>query len=88
MIRASLTDHGGSRMAQRMLDPLLLKVRTFGFQLHTLDIRQHARLHAEALRDTNDADQTREVLRTLQIIARGEMQLRQRDHPAVRRQWR
>ena len=68
LIRTSLTTHGGSRVVERMLDPLLLKVRTFGFQLHTLDIRQHARLHAEALRDTNDADQTREVLRTLQII--------------------
>ncbi len=31
------------------MDPLLRQVRTFGFHLSTLDIRQHARVHAQAL---------------------------------------
>ena len=32
-----------------MLDPLICKLRTFGFRLHTLDIRQHARVHRQAI---------------------------------------
>lgn len=48
-LRQSLHDNGGSRLAVRVLDPLLIKLRTFGFELHTLDIRQHARVHKEAL---------------------------------------
>ena len=31
------------------IDPLLLEVRTFGLHLQTLDIRQHARVHAAAI---------------------------------------
>ena len=50
-IRHSLCANNAERLARRMLDPLLLKVRTFGFHLHTLDIRQHAAVHAEAIRE-------------------------------------
>ena len=50
-IRHSLCANNAARLARRMLDPLLLKVRTFGFHLHTLDIRQHAAVHAEAIRE-------------------------------------
>jgi phosphoenolpyruvate carboxylase len=49
-IRNSLCDNNAEQLARRMLDPLLLKVRTFGFHLYTLDIRQHANVHAEAIR--------------------------------------
>lgn len=49
MLRESLRENGGERLAVRALDPLLTRLRTFGFQLHTLDIRQHARVHTEAL---------------------------------------
>ena len=45
----SLTENGGERLVRALLDPLLLRVRTFGFHLHTLDIRQHARVHANAV---------------------------------------
>ncbi len=69
LIRSSLAEHSASRMVERMLDPLLLKVRTFGFQLHTLDIRQHARLHNETLQHPNTSDQSKEVLQTLRTIA-------------------
>ena len=49
IIRRSLCDSGGVRIATELLDPLICKLRTFGFRLHTLDIRQHARVHREAL---------------------------------------
>lgn len=51
LIRDSLENHGAHRLARQYLDPLLRKVATFGFHLHVLDIRQHARLHIEADRD-------------------------------------
>ena len=50
-LRASLALHGGIRIARTLLDPFLIQVRTFGLHLHTLDIRQHARLHANAIRE-------------------------------------
>ena len=65
MLRESLKEHAGIRMAQQMLDPLLLKVRTFGFQLQTLDVRQHAKVHAAAI--TSSAEP--EVMKTLTTIA-------------------
>jgi phosphoenolpyruvate carboxylase len=47
LIRDSLHSHRGQRLALSFVDPLLRKVRTFGFHLHALDIRQHARVHSE-----------------------------------------
>ena len=49
LVRQSLFAHHGHRLVQLLVDPLLRKVRTFGFRLHTLDIRQHSRVHAQAL---------------------------------------
>jgi phosphoenolpyruvate carboxylase len=49
LIRESLEANRGQRLAELVLDPLLRQVRTFGFHLSTLDVRQHARLHAQAL---------------------------------------
>ena len=49
VVRRSLGENGGARLATGMLDPLICKLRTFGFRLHTLDMRQHARVHREAL---------------------------------------
>jgi phosphoenolpyruvate carboxylase len=51
LIRTSLCANGGERLARWMLDPLFLKVRTFGFKLYTLDIRQHAKVHATAMEE-------------------------------------
>ncbi|HYP28333.1 MAG TPA: phosphoenolpyruvate carboxylase [Blastocatellia bacterium] len=51
VMRASLAENRGERLARAMLDPLLRKVETFGFHLHALDIRQHARVHARAVSD-------------------------------------
>lgn len=49
LLRHSLAENRGERLAELFLDPLLLKVRTFGLHLQTLDIRQHARVHAVAM---------------------------------------
>ena len=51
LVRNSLLENRGPRLAQELIDPLVLLVRTFGFHLHTLDIRQHARHHAAALEE-------------------------------------
>jgi phosphoenolpyruvate carboxylase len=56
---------------------LLRKVRTFGFHLHTLDIRQHAQVHARVVeelgdtpeRSTNSAE-SRDLLDTFRAIAK------------------
>jgi phosphoenolpyruvate carboxylase len=50
----SLRTNRGGRLARLLLDPLLRLVATFGFHLHTLDIRQHARIHARALAELAD----------------------------------
>lgn len=85
-VRASLTRQGGTLLARRLLGSLQRKLATFGFYLHTLDIRQHARIHASAVeelaagvaRNTCPAitrlhppsPQTAELLETLRAVAR------------------
>jgi phosphoenolpyruvate carboxylase len=49
LVRQSLAANGGERIAELLLDPLIRQVSTFGFHLHSLDIRQHARLHARVV---------------------------------------
>jgi phosphoenolpyruvate carboxylase len=51
LVRDSLGENVGGELAEGLLDPLLRQVETFGFHLHTLDIRQHARVHARAVRE-------------------------------------
>jgi phosphoenolpyruvate carboxylase len=48
VIRNSLSANRGQRLAE-LVSPLLNKLRTFGFHLHSLDIRQHARVQSQAL---------------------------------------
>jgi phosphoenolpyruvate carboxylase len=75
LLRDSLAENRGERLAELFLDPLLLAVRTFGLHLQTLDIRQHARVHAAALMEIADtgaapvSEQTLEVLDTFRAIA-------------------
>ncbi|MCL2659786.1 MAG: phosphoenolpyruvate carboxylase, partial [Acidobacteriaceae bacterium] len=78
-LRSSLIENRGHRLAELLLDPLLLEVRTYGLHLQTLDIRQHARVHAAALAEISDraaaelpaalSPQTTEVLETFRTIA-------------------
>jgi phosphoenolpyruvate carboxylase len=49
LVRDSLAGNRGERLAALLLDPVLRQVQTFGFHLHTLDVRQHARFHARAV---------------------------------------
>jgi len=92
LLRESLRSHRGQRLATNFVDPLLRKVHTFGFRLHTLDIRQHARVHAQVLAELDPAlkphpslaqvtktlsPESRELLATFRII--GELK---REYPA------
>ncbi|MFZ0662233.1 MAG: phosphoenolpyruvate carboxylase [Acidobacteriaceae bacterium] len=53
ILRRSLAEHNGLRLARTLVDPLLLLVRTFGLHLQTLDVRQHVRLHNKALEEVS-----------------------------------
>ncbi|MGH9529109.1 MAG: phosphoenolpyruvate carboxylase, partial [Terriglobales bacterium] len=67
----SLRTNSGGRLAELIFDPLLRKVRTFGFHLSTLDIRQHARLHSRALVSLSspaDRSEASEVVATFENI--------------------
>jgi phosphoenolpyruvate carboxylase len=76
LVQNSLRSNRGERLSQTYVDSLLRKVRTFGFHLHTLDIRQHARVHALAIKELGPAltgharsSETRELLDTFRTIA-------------------
>ncbi|MEX2283610.1 MAG: phosphoenolpyruvate carboxylase [Gemmatimonadota bacterium] len=78
LMRQSLCEHAGERIARHYLDPLLRVIDTFQFHLHTLDIRQHAQVHQQAAEDlaaigqarvVTAAEETRLVLDTLRTVA-------------------
>jgi phosphoenolpyruvate carboxylase len=56
LLRQSLAANRGERIAELLLDPLMRQVSTFGFHLHSLDIRQHARLHARAIAELSGGE--------------------------------
>jgi phosphoenolpyruvate carboxylase len=79
-LRESLKENRGLRIARTLVDPLILQARTFGFHLHTLDIRQHARVHAKALQEaiadtaaealpSGLSAESASVLETLRVVA-------------------
>lgn len=49
VMQESLRRHRGERLANGRLGRLIMQARVFGFYLATLDIRQHARRHVQAL---------------------------------------
>ena len=49
VLHSSLIQNRGRRLAQALIDPLLLEARTYGLHLQALDIRQHARVHTAAI---------------------------------------
>ena len=76
LIQMSLTANGGERLAHTYISSLLRKVRKFGFHLHTLDIRQHARVHAQVVNELGQelnteptSEAARELLDTFHTIA-------------------
>jgi phosphoenolpyruvate carboxylase len=56
LLRGSLVANRGGRLAALVVEPLLRRVATFGFHLHTLDLRQHARLHERAVAELPGGD--------------------------------
>jgi len=56
LIYRSLAENHGENLAQIFLDPLLRKIRSFGFHLATLDLRQHANAHKRALENDGSSD--------------------------------
>jgi len=83
LLGRALRERRGERLARRLVAPLRLQVATFGFHLHSLDIRQHGRVHAEAVEElaaggndkserlpSSPSPQTAELLDTLRAIAR------------------
>ena len=83
ILRRSLAENSGHRLAEMLIDPLLMEVRTYGLHLQTLDIRQHARVHAAAIAEISAwqptasslslppvlSKQTADVLDTFRTIA-------------------
>jgi phosphoenolpyruvate carboxylase len=80
LVRESLVHNRGERLARLLLGPLLRQVETFGFHLHTLDVRQHARFHERAVAELLGAGagaalpvppsaETRLVMETLRAVA-------------------
>jgi phosphoenolpyruvate carboxylase len=77
LIRESLAANRGERIARANVDPLLRQVETFGFHLHTLDIREHARVHAAATRALRDPaelpdpppEETHRAISTVRAVA-------------------
>ena len=53
LVRASLVENRGPRIARSLIDPLILDARTYGLHLQTLDIRQHARLLKAAVQEAS-----------------------------------
>jgi len=77
LIRDSLFTNRGERLAHAYVASLLRKVRKFGFHLHSLDIRQHARVHAQVVKELGTAfekplesPESRELLETFRMIVR------------------
>lgn len=79
VMRESLNANAGARIAEYSIVPLERQLGTFGFHLHTLDIREHARIHAEAIRElkavrsegqASPTPQTRKLLDTMREVAK------------------
>jgi phosphoenolpyruvate carboxylase len=79
LLRESLSENHGSRLVELLIDPLLRTIETFGFNLHTLDIRQHSRVLSESLHELAGAalgslargvsEPVRETVNTFQTLA-------------------
>ena len=55
LVRDALSHHHGMRLAEMWIDPLIVEVRTYGLHLQTLDIRQHAKLHLQTVKEITEA---------------------------------
>jgi phosphoenolpyruvate carboxylase len=76
IIRESLCANKAANVAEQVLDPLLIQVKTFGFKVHTLDVRQHAKVQtatvdqlAEGIEGSSLSKDSQELMQTLRAIA-------------------
>ena len=73
LVQSSLAAAGAVRQAYGELQHLIWQAETFGFHLAGLEVRQHSRIHAQALAELRAGDEpsamTREVLETIRVIA-------------------
>jgi phosphoenolpyruvate carboxylase len=72
LVQSSLAAAGAVRQAYGQLQHLIWQAETFGFHLAGLEVRQHSRVHAEALAELRAGDppsaMTREVLETIKVM--------------------
>jgi phosphoenolpyruvate carboxylase len=73
VIQQSLRDAGADRSANGELQNLIWQVETFGFHLAELEVRQHSKVHRQALQEITAggarSDMTEEVLAVYRTIA-------------------
>ncbi|QEO14049.1 phosphoenolpyruvate carboxylase [Agromyces intestinalis] len=73
-VQGSLRASGAARSANGELQHLIWQVETFGFHLAELEVRQHSKVHRQALDEVRaggePSDQTREVLDVFRTITR------------------
>ena len=75
LVQSSLAEAGAVRQAYGELQHLIWQAETFGFHLAGLEVRQHSRVHAQALaelraeRSGSLSAMTREVLETIRVMA-------------------
>jgi len=72
LVQSSLADSGAVRQAYGELQHLIWQAETFGFHLASLEVRQHSRVHAQALAELRAGDppspMTQEVLETIRVM--------------------
>ena len=79
LVHNSLKANAGERLAHVYVSSLLRMVRKFGFHLYTLDIRQHARVHVQVLKELGPehpklsqepkSEMSQELLETFRTVA-------------------
>ena len=69
LVENSLREHKGEPLARNFVDPLLRKVGTFGFHLHALDIRQHARVHSDTVIELGPALDEKSLLSSSNAVS-------------------
>ncbi|HVT71362.1 MAG TPA: phosphoenolpyruvate carboxylase [Trebonia sp.] len=72
LVQSSLAAAGAVRQAYGELQHLLWQAETFGFHLAGLEVRQHSRVHADALAELRSggplSPMTQEVLETIRVM--------------------
>ncbi len=73
LVQSSLAETGAVRQAYGELQHLIWQAETFGFHLAGLEVRQHSRVHAQALAElrsgVTQSAMTHEVLETIRVMA-------------------